>query len=171
MNSADKYLCIGVDPGYKSSPTGIGLVSEGAVVGSFSRYLAGEYPGQRIHSFRDLIESTIRDVKKGMYGPRDIGLLVWEEPHARFRTAFRCLSYLEAVLYLVCEDLLVPYVPVNNKTIKAALCESGGAGKEGMMAAAERLSGKTLINQDEADAILCAFYAEKVFTSREGMTG
>lgn len=171
MNSMDKYLCIGIDPGYKSSPTGIGLVSEGAVVGSFSRHLAGKFPGERIRSFRDLIESTIRDVKRGVYGPRNIGLLVWEEPHARFRTAFRCLSYLEAVLYLVCEDLLVPYVPVNNKTIKEALCESGGVGKAGMLAAAERLSGKVLTDQDEADAILCAFYAEKVFTNSEGMTG
>jgi len=162
----NKYLCIGIDPGYKSSPTGIALVSNGKLLDSFSRHLAGEYPGQRIRSFRDLVESLIRDVRKGVYGPDCIGLLVWEEPHVRFISAFRGLAYLESILYLVCEDLLIPYTPVNNMTIKKALCDSGGVKKSGMLAAAERLSNKTFESQDEADAALCAFYAERAY---EGM--
>ena len=172
----NKYLCIGIDPGYKSSPTGIALVSNGKLLDSFSRHLAGEYPGQRIRAFRDLVESLIRDVRKGVYGPDRIGLLVWEEPHLKmmrkgkktipFISAFRALSYLEAVLYLVCEDLLIPYIPVNNMTIKKALCDSGGVKKSGMTAAAERLSNKTFESQDEADAALCAFYAERIFENR-----
>jgi len=160
------YLCIGVDPGYKSSATGIGLASGGVLLDSFSRHLAGEYPGQRIRSFRDLIESLIRDVRNGVYGPDKIGMLVWEEPHTRFINAFRGLAYLESILYLVCEDLLVPYTPVHNKTIKKAFCGSGGAGKMGLLAAAERLSNKLFMDQDEADAVVCAFYAERVY---EGM--
>ena len=160
------YLCIGVDPGYKSSATGIGLASGGVLLDSFSRHLAGEYPGQRIRSFRDLIESLIRDVRNGVYGLDKIGMLVWEEPHVGFINAFRGLAYLESILYLVCEDLLIPYTPVNNKTIKKALCGSGGAGKMGLLAAAERLSNKLFMDQDEADAVVIAYYAERVFKGR-----
>ena len=158
----DNHLCIGIDPGYKSSATGIALVSGGVLLDGFSRHLAGEYPGQRIRSFRDLIESLIRDVRKGIYGPDRIGMLVWEEPHARFRTALIPLSWLESQLYDLCERLYVPYIPVNNKTIKEALCETGGADKKAMLAAAERLANKPIESQDEADAVLCAFYAERI---------
>lgn len=162
----NNYLCIGIDPGYKTSATGIGLVARGELLDSFSRHLAGEYPGQRIRSFRDLIISLVRDVRAGRYGPDRIGLLVWEEPHVRFINAFRGLAYLESILYLTCEDLLVPYTPVNNKIIKKALCGSGGADKKSMTAAAERLAHKSIAAQDEADAVLCAFYAERVFEGR-----
>ena len=171
------YLCIGVDPGYKSSATGIGLASGGVLLDSFSRHLAGEYPGQRIRSFRDLIESLIRDVRKGIYGPNRIGLLVWEEPYCKvirkgkiaipIVTPYRCLSYLEGRLYESCEELGVPYFPASNKQIKKALCEMGGAAKKsGMLAAAERLASKSFTDQDEADAVVIAYYAERVF---EGM--
>lgn len=159
-------ITIGIDLGYSSSRTGFAAVRGGKLVYSFARQLEGKFVGQKIHSFRNMIEGEIQAITQGkraeLSGPRDIRMLVWEEPYAGMRNALRALSRIEGVLYLLCEDLMIPYTPVNNQTLKKALVPDIKPVKHAMRIAAKALSGKEFTEdmQDEADATLCAYYGE-----------
>lgn len=158
-------LAIGIDPGYSSSKTGIAVAVDRTVY-SYARFLEGEFPGQRIKCFRDMLLEEVLKIRKGHYGTKDIGMLTWEEPYAGRINAAKALGYLEGTLYLLCEDLLIPYYPVHNSTLKKVICGSGGVKKPGMLAKASELAGRAIECQDEADAVLCAFYARYVLENR-----
>ena len=102
----------------------------------------------------------------------DLDLLVYEEPpYVKNRQVYNELSGYEAVVILFCEQRGIPWLGVNNRTLKKAMCGDGRAEKEQMMRTACELAGlemptfktkKAAIEaQNKYDAILLAYYGLK----------
>ena len=129
-------------------------------------HLMGEY-GDRLWRLEDVVQDFIGDADN-----YPTLLVVEEPPRVKSTTVYNQLSGYEAIVIKVCEDLGVPYMSVNNLTIKKTIVRGGAVGKsskEDMMFKAASLIGETVpefktkkerdFAQNGYDAVLCAFYA------------
>ena len=142
--------------------------------------LEGEY-GERLIQLEAALFEFIKAIRrdpavKTVYRPRDIDMLVVEEPpRVRNTSVYNQLSGYEAIVIKVCEDLCVPYVSGNNASIKKIVCRGGAVGKttkDDMMLKAAELIDEIIppfdtkkerdYQQNGYDAVLCAFYAKYV---------
>ena len=142
--------------------------------------LKGEY-GERLIQLENVMEMFIRRIRRdpavqAVYRPRDIDMLVIEEPpRVKNTSVYNQLSGYEAIVIKVCEELCVPYLSANNASIKKVVVRGGAVGKsskDDMMFKAASLIGESVplfdtkkerdFAQNGYDAVLCAFYAKYV---------
>jgi len=153
-------IVIGVDLGAK---TGVAWVDDGKLQDAFVFNVKSATDGEEYYCLHEAISGfittlLIRDTKPVDKDGTEI-YLFWEEPvFARNVNTYRRHCGYDAVLALLCEQNEIAYSSVNNRTIKKIVCGNGNASKEDMMAKAKELSGRDDLTQDEADAILVAFY-------------
>ena len=160
------WKAIGIDlGGFSSSELGVAYVHaphDGKrLITTNSFMLCGDGRGEKIGRFADWCSLAI---------DTHVSIVVYEEPYMRNVNTLRALSNLEGVLVAMCEHVGAPYCAVHNRTLKKEMCGKGNATKEQMMAEAWKWSGKKDLTQDEADAILCAFYGLKLLEQGECLT-
>ena len=157
-------IYLGVDVG---ADTGLAAIDEqGRCTFREVIHLMGEY-GDRLWRLEDVVQDFIGDADN-----YPTLLVVEEPPRVKSTTVYKQLSGYEAIVIKVCEDLGVPYMSVNNLTIKKTIVRGGAVGKsskEDMMFKAASLIGETVpefktkkerdFAQNGYDAVLCAFYA------------
>ena len=157
-------IYLGVDVG---ANTGLAAIDEqGRCTFREVIHLMGEY-GERLWRLEAVVQDFIGDADN-----YPTLLVVEEPPRVKSTTVYNQLSGYEAIVIKVCEDLGVPYMSVNNLTIKKTIVRGGAVGKsskEDMMFKAASLIGETVpefktkkerdFAQNGYDAVLCAFYA------------
>jgi len=157
-------IYLGVDVG---ANTGLAAIDEdGVCLYRETVLLMGGY-GERLWRLEAVVQDFIGDADN-----YPTLLVVEEPPRVKSTTVYNQLSGYEAIVIKVCEDLGVPYMSVNNLTIKKTIVRGGAVGKsskEDMMFKAASLIGETVpefktkkerdFAQNGYDAVLCAFYA------------
>jgi len=151
-------IVIGVDLGAK---TGVAWLENGKLQDAFTFNIKSATDGEEYYCLHEAISGfittlLIRDTEPVDKEATEVYVFV-EEPfyNKKWVTAFRKLSGYEAILMLLCEQLGCPYAMISNQKIKSHF---GVKSKSDMMAKAKELSGRDDLTQDEADAILVAFY-------------
>ena len=159
-------IYLGVDVG---ADTGLAAIDgDGACLHQEVISLTGEY-GQRLKQLHQNIKEWL---SYSYWFPNADLLVVEEPPRVKSTTVYKQLCGYEAIVIKVCEDLGVPYMSVNNATIKKTIVRGGAVGKSSkadMMSKAASLIGETVpefktkkerdFAQNGYDAVLCAFYA------------
>jgi len=152
-------IYLGVDLGKN---TGFSAIKDGEFYKSKAIVLKGEY-GERYLELERAFEYFVLDDPKIYNDNDEIRFLVYEEPpYVNNRKTYGELSGYEAIIIKNCEAWSIPWLGINNRTLKKEMCGKGDASKEEMMSIAELLLDKDELTQDEADATLCAFYAERL---------
>lgn len=90
-------------------------------------------------------------------------LVAVERPHYRGGAATELLAGLHAITQEVAAGLGVETAPVHSGTLKVFACGSGKAQKHEMILAAARILGRDPEDDNEADAVHVAQWAEKEF--------
>jgi len=159
-------IYLGVDVGRH---TGLAAINgDGMCLHQETITLEGEY-GERLKQLEHLMDRAF-----DWFAP--IALLVVEEPpRVKSTKVYNQLSGYEAIVIKTCEDSCVPYISVNNLTIKKVIVRGGAVGKsskDDMMFKAATLIGEKVpqfktkaereLAQNGYDAVLCAFYARYV---------
>ena len=160
-------IYLGVDVG---ADTGLAAIDEnGRCLLRDVVPLIGEY-GQKLRWLGVTVDAFIAEFN----ADNGIALLVVEEPpRVKSTTVYNQLSGYEAIVIKTCEEWDVPYMSVNNATIKKVIVRGGAVGKsskEDMMFKAASLIGEPVPEfktkkarayaQNGYDAVLCAFYAK-----------
>ena len=90
-----------------------------------------------------------------------IDLVVYELAHHRGGAATEVCVNLTGRVQEICGERKIEYVTVHTGTLKKFATGSGAAKKDNMIMAAERIAGRQVKDDNEADAILLAQYAFK----------
>ena len=166
-------IYLGVDVGRH---TGLAAIDQdGRCLFRDTYELGGEY-GERLTYLEDVLGEFIRRYQFNRRNNTQIALLVVEEPpRVKSTKVYNQLSGYEAIVIKTCEDSCVPYISVNNLTIKKVIVRGGAVGKsskDDMMFKAASLIGEQVpqfdtkaereLAQNGYDAVLCAFYARYV---------
>ena len=104
--------------------------------------------------------------------PHDTERVVYEEPpYVKNKQVYNELSGYEAIVILFCENFKIPWIGVNNRTLKKVMCGDGRAEKDKMREIACELAGLDVPEfktkkaateaQNKYDAILLAYYGLK----------
>jgi len=110
--------------------------------------------GHNGHLFSDLDKQLM-----GTYmeeGP--VELIRIERAHHRGGPATRIALGLMAIVMCFCADYGIEFEDVHTATLKKYFTGNGKASKADMMARASEIAGRTVRDNDEADAILISFY-------------
>ncbi|MHA1360783.1 MAG: hypothetical protein ACTSRC_21890 [Candidatus Helarchaeota archaeon] len=147
-------IVIGVDLGKK---TGIAILQDGRFISSYIKQLNNKTNGEDFCEFKDELQ-LIFDHQD--FYSTDLYMFCEEPFYKRNVKTFGKLSGYEAIFLEFCArkssiGLIEYYESINNQTIKSHF---GVKSKSDMMAKAKELSGRDDLTQDEADAILVAFY-------------
>lgn len=149
---------IGIDLGKR---TGFAAIHKKSFI-SLAQELVGDF-GERYLQLEIMLSELIEPLQT-----EPIEMAVYEEPpYVRNMKTYGELCGYEAIVIYVLESFKIPWYGINNRTLKKEMCGSGNADKKMMLAKACELAGREIKSQDEGDAILCAFYAEKLLNNKE----
>lgn len=116
----------------------------------------GESPGMRFLRFNSWLDAMFAYVKPD--------LCIYEMAHHRGGFATDLLVGMTTRLQEKCAREGVEYATVHSSSLKKAMAGSGRAGKEDMIKAAKRLfPGRTIADDNEADALLLLSYAKGLY--------
>ncbi len=93
------------------------------------------------------------------------GIVVYEQPHHRGGHATELLLGMVSVVQEVCALWNVEIATVHTATLKKHACGSGRTEKGQMIKAAARILGRPPVDDNEADAVHVAAWAEQEFVS------
>jgi len=151
-------VTIGVDIG---GTTGVAIVRDSKLLHSTVRKLKGARPERLTHLREFIIENIKRTRKRAQYKDVDIDIIQYEKPFNMNIKTHATLCMYAGVLEQVADEYGIKVRGIDNRTIKRAMIGRGNATKADMMKHAERLAGKRCVWQDEADAIVIAFYGSE----------
>ncbi|MHA1280748.1 MAG: hypothetical protein ACTSQ8_26675 [Candidatus Helarchaeota archaeon] len=146
-------IVIGVDLGKK---TGFAL-TDGEYLLTKSLKFENKTDGEDYTQFRNELANILSNID---HYENDVYFFCEAPPYVQNKRIFGKLSGYEAIFLEFCTRMsnlgLIKYFEsINNQTIKSHF---GVKSKSDMMAKAKELSGRDDLTQDEADAILVAFY-------------
>jgi Holliday junction resolvasome RuvABC endonuclease subunit len=82
-------------------------------------------------------------------------IVYYETPHHRGGASTACLVNIAGSVIRACEKFNIAYRGIHSKTLKKEVTGAGNAGKEDMIAEAEkRFPGEDIESDDQADALL-----------------
>lgn len=116
----------------------------------------GESSGMRYLKF----QSRLVGQKIIMHG---IDLVVYEKPHHRGGAPTEYLLGFATHLQSFCAKRNIEYTTVHTATLKKQTTGNGRASKKDMIKAAEKLTGKDIVSDNEADAVCILYYAKNKF--------
>ncbi len=148
-------VTIGIDLGKN---TGVAVLKDKKVILTHPIKLYGVFGERYFQLYKEVRAIILRLEAMG----HRIGMVGIEEPPyvKNFRTFGELSGYL-ATLIILCERRLLPWMTVNNKTIKKDLCGHGNANKKAMYIEAMNIFEEPRkITQDEADAVLVGYWVE-----------
>lgn len=109
---------------------------------------------ERLQEFMANLDATLREAEETS---EPYGLVAYERPFARGRDATRCLWGLAGIIEAMAEHHGAAVVDIPNQTLKAWATQAGlKRDKAPMIAAMEKLTGYSDLNEHEADAA-CIF--------------
>jgi len=151
-------VAIGIDLGKK---TGLAVLKGKKRILTRPIHLEGEF-GERYSQLYKEVRSVILRVEAMEYCIGMVG--IEEPPYVKNAKVHGELCGYLAVIILLCEERMLPWIVINNKTIKLKLCGYGAASKQKMYETATEIIGIETLNvamtQDEADAVLVARWVE-----------
>ena len=157
-----QLLTIGVDIG---GITGIAAVKGGKLLSSTVKKLVASKVKrpERLTHLRGLLVDTIQQSRRrAQYKNIEVDYIQYETPFCLNRKGYATLCMYAGVIEQTADEYGIKVRAIDNKVIKEAVVGSGSASKPDMIACAERLTGRECIWQDEADAIVIAFYGQEI---------
>ena len=125
-----------------------GSVVESGVV-SFEKR-RGESNGSMFLRFRRWLDEMLTE---------NVKFVVYERAHHRGGAATEICTNLTGRVQELCASKGIEYAAVASVTLKKCATGSGKSDKAGVMLAAGKLTGRTIDDDNEADAIMLAAYA------------
>lgn len=150
-------IILGLDCALK---TGWAITNNGKIIASGTQDFSkqrGESNGTVFLRYRNWLRKMLED--------NQVFLVAYERAHHRGGAATEIAVNLTGRIQELCVDLGIEYAAVHTATLKKFACGSGKADKQAMIAAAEKIKGASCEDDNEADAILIARWANENYGS------
>jgi Holliday junction resolvasome RuvABC endonuclease subunit len=107
---------------------------------------------------------------EGIFPLYNVNAVVYERAHHRGGPATRSALGFETVLRMYCWEFDIPAFPIHTGSVKKDCSGMGKASKSDMMRSASLLTGRTITDDNEADAICMAHWGKgNLWIDEEGV--